>query len=282
MSSMQSAMRWVFENADGKLEKTDDVTIGEDGIARCRKCGEPRQTVLKTPYGKTVKLPIVCKCQEEEELRAIEAMEQRKMEAEWRKMMSNAFSSPKMREQTFEADDGRFGAEQMAKCRAYADRFIQASGELDYGLLLFGKSDSGKTFMSCCVANRLLDNGMKVVMRSMPRLIRSLDDRQERQRTEWLMKNADLLILDDLGAERTTSYGQEIVYDVIDTRYQQKRPILVSTNLTLEELTAPQDVMAERIYGRILECCLPIRVETGRKRATAERYDRMIKDLGLK
>jgi DNA replication protein DnaC len=68
----------------------------------------------------------------------------------------------------------------------------------------------------------------------------------------------DLLILDDLGAERGTEYALEQVFAVIDARYRSRKPLVVTTNLTLDALKHPDDLAHARIYDRILEICAPI------------------------
>ena len=56
-----------------------------------------------------------------------------------------------------------------------------------------------------------------------------------------LLYTSPLLILDDFGMERGTEYGLEQVYSVIDSRYRSGKPLIATTNLTLEELQHPQD-----------------------------------------
>ena len=60
-------------------------------------------------------------------------------------------------------------------------------------------------------------------------------------------------------------YPEEILYDnmkqvfsIIDSRYRSNKPLIVTTNLKLDELTYPPDLAHARIYDRILECCAPI------------------------
>ncbi len=243
----------------------------EDGIPICPDCHTPRAVMVE---GKL--MPRLCRCQEEAREREERESEERERKARTERLLRTAFSSREMRECTFEADDGRYGKAQMEVCRRYAERC--ASGA-DYGLLMFGEPDGGKTFASCCIANRLIEDGKRVVMRSVPQLIiaRNLDDEQQLRS----LLSCDLLMLDDLGAERSTSYAQEFVYAVVDGRYQQRRPMVVSTNLTRTELYKTPDITARRTYNRILEVCLPVEFDTGRKRATAERYEAMRRDLGL-
>ena len=69
----------------------------------------------------------------------------------------------------------------------------------------------------------------------------------------------DLLIIDDLGVERSTEYALEQMFFVIDSRYRSRRPIIITTNLIkLSELKNSPDLAHTRIYDRILERCAPI------------------------
>lgn len=274
-SSMQSALRSMLDGFEGKPFGSDTF-VGDDGLVHCSRCGTPRQVVLTDSEGTVRKMPCMCECMvmaEEEQKREEKRKRAEKSE---RARIRAAFPSEAMRQKTFDADDGKFGAEQMRKARAYANRFAETGGKLDYGLLFFGRPDSGKTFLSCCIANAALDAGHSVIMRSMPQLLVQRDDAM----LDRLLA-CDLLVLDDLGAERSTSFGQEYVYAVVDGRYSARKPMVVSTNLTREELAAPADVMSARIYGRVLEACLPVEVETGRRRATRDRYREIMDDLGV-
>ena len=65
-------------------------------------------------------------------------------------------------------------------------------------------------------------------------------------------------IIDDFGMERGTEYALEQTYNIIDSRYRSRKPLIVTTNLTLTELKNPQDTAHARIYDRLLELCTPI------------------------
>ena len=81
----------------------------------------------------------------------------------------------------------------------------------------------------------------------------------------------DLLIIDDLGAERGTEYAVENVFNVIDRRYRSGKPLIITTNLHISMLTNEQSLDKKRIYDRILELCIPICVNGASKRtATAK------------
>ena len=69
-----------------------------------------------------------------------------------------------------------------------------------------------------------------------------------------------LLIIDDLGVERNSEFAREQVFSVIDSRYRSQLPMIVTTNLTPKEMKTPADLSRARIYDRVLERCVPIRV----------------------
>ena len=68
----------------------------------------------------------------------------------------------------------------------------------------------------------------------------------------------DLLIIDDLGVECNTQYAMEQMFSVVDSRYRSGKPLIVTTNLKLDEIKHPSDLAHTRIYDRILERCAPI------------------------
>ena len=71
----------------------------------------------------------------------------------------------------------------------------------------------------------------------------------------------DLLVLDDLGAERNTSFSKECVFDVVDKRLLTGKPMIVTTNIQLSVMMQAADLDDRRIFDRILEVCVPIRFD---------------------
>ena len=67
-----------------------------------------------------------------------------------------------------------------------------------------------------------------------------------------------LLILDDLGIERNTEYSLENLFNVIDARYVSGKPMIITTNLHLNELMNQKQLSLKRIYDRVLERSMPV------------------------
>ena len=86
-----------------------------------------------------------------------------------------------------------------------------------------------------------------------------------------------LLIIDDFGMERGTEYALEQIYNIVDSRYRSRKPLIVTTNLTLDELRHPQDTAHARIYDRLLEMCVPISCigVSFRKETAQEKLERL-------
>jgi len=128
------------------------------------------------------------------------------------------------------------------------------------GLLLFGDVGTGKSFFAGCIANALLDRDVPVLMTNFPTILNRLTGMFSDDRADFIASfdEYDLLIIDDLGVERSTEYAMEQMFFVIDSRYRSRRPMIITTNLKLAELKNPPDLAHARIYDRILERCAPI------------------------
>ena len=93
----------------------------------------------------------------------------------------------------------------------------------------------------------------------------------------------ELAVIDDLGAERDSSYALEQVFNVIDARYRQKKPLIVTTNILYETLKNETDPKYKRIYERVVEMCpIVVSMNTGRRRAEIAREKKRLAESILK
>lgn len=120
-------------------------------------------------------------------------------------------------------------------------------------LLFTGSPGVGKTFMSNCVVNALTQKGYGIIYVTAAHLVSSIQDqifRSGKTSTQVLepLLLCDLLIIDDLGAEFSSEYSQKQLYEVIDSRLNAEKKMIISTNLTVLKI---QETYDERLSSRI-------------------------------
>ena len=125
-----------------------------------------------------------------------------------------------------------------------------------------------------------MGKGVPVVMTSFVKLLEIIQSTGQESTILSNLNSAQLVIFDDLGAERGTDYTLEKVYNIVDSRYRKRLPMILTTNLTIEQMKDEQDIRYSRIYDRIFESCYPMQF-TGpswRKKEASRRF-KEIEDL---
>ena len=251
---------------------------GEDGLLYCGKCRTPKQFRMEAPPMKGRLLPHPCRCEQERLDREAAEQEARRHRQTVADLKRKGFTDPAMREWTFANDNSK--CPQMKHARFYVENWT-AMQEENIGYLLWGGVGTGKSYFAGCVANALMEQEVAVRMTNFALILNDLTASFE-GRNEYIARlcRAPLLILDDFGMERGTEYSLEQVYNVIDSRYRSRRPLIVTTNLSLQDLQHPQDTAHARIYDRLLEMCAPIRFSGENfRRATAQDKLARLKNL---
>lgn len=151
-------------------------------------------------------------------------------------------------------DNREMAAKALQLCRLYADNVDRIIAERNGGGLYFHSATkgSGKTFLSTILGNELIKRGKRVLWYSMPNLLQEVKNSYDRESgtstAEVLNKirNAPILILDDIGVERQTSWVNETVFSFLDHRMATCKPTLFTSNHLPDELAYD-----ERIIDRI-------------------------------
>lgn len=221
-----------------------------DGLKHCAVCGEPVE-VVTSKWGKRF---IACRCvldkaaAEKAELAAGNALiveRERKRES----CIPMRFRS---------ADIGNLEPDsyQRRACERYVETFKQRL-EDGRSLLLYGPVGTGKTHAACAVGNAVLKAGYRVFFAAAGDLpkIRGWDEEEAFWQS---VSGADLLIFDDFGATRTTATGLEKTFNAIDGRYRARLPTLITTNLSPADMRKAENGDMQRIFDRVLECCVPV------------------------
>ncbi len=139
----------------------------------------------------------------------------------------------------------------MEKILSKSMSFLKNFSTTDENLLFYGGPGTGKTFLSHCITKELMDKGSFVVYRTAEELIKSLKEIRFNGDTslEEILINCDLLIIDDLGTEQLSDFTKMEMFNLLNTKLLKQKKMLVSTNLTLENLL---NTYSERITSRLL------------------------------
>lgn len=268
-----------------KASKGDHYEEGDyfvDGLLYCGKCHTAKQCRFEAAWGGIMEPYFLCECgmkrREEEE----KARKAREFQSEVRRLRKLGFPDAEMAHWTFANDDGA-DAKISSIAHKYVDNFVEMK-KRGKGLLLYGTVGSGKTYIAACIANELINRGRPCLVTNFARITNTLQGMFEgKQRYLDDLNRLDLLVIDDLSAERDTSFMNEMVFNVIDARYRSGKPLIVTSNLTSEELMRPNNIDKQRIYSRVLEMCFPVEVKGVDRRKKKLRDDSadMARLLGL-
>lgn len=256
----------IIDAANRNNAQADGDYLDDEGLLCCGKCHTRKQLVEPLPEGlrrteteTTMTVGVPCECRK----KAIEREEQLERE---RKEMEAVAALKKQSLMDDRLADANFENFQQTKqnsrhlrlCRRYAECFNEMM-EKNQGLLFYGGVGTGKTYAAACIANYLLSRRRSVVMTSFVKLLESMMNFKEDDSVLISRLNrAKLLIIDDLGAERSTDFALEKVYNIVDSRYRAKLPVILTTNLSMDELMQATDIRYTRIYDRIFEMCYPL------------------------
>lgn len=251
-NAVLSAVSASLENA---IQQHGDYPV--NGILFCGRCNKPKEA-FKTLLGMTVKVGVMCDCQ----LSEMEKREQKKRTDRISINRSIAFGSDRLAEElskcTFANSNTPTDEGAMGKAKEYADHYDEYR-QKGKGILFWGNVGCGKTFAALCIVNQLLDNGHTALFTSITRIANDMFALRS-GRSEYLddLLHYDIVVLDDLGAERDSEWMMEQVYAVIDTFSRARKPIVITTNLKKNEIMDESNQSKARIYSRVMGICDPV------------------------
>lgn len=231
----------------------------KDGHAYCKICNARKDGKILEIFGRKMIFKQKCACD----------IEKDKKEKEWKRRMEvmelkkSCFISMAQWEHTF----GNFIGEE-SNAFMIAKNYVRDFEKMkkdNIGLIFFGTVGSGKTYLAEAIANELIETLLlRVKIRNFAQIINDLQrGGYDFNKNEYIrgLVSIPLLILDDLGIERDTSYAKEQVYEIVNSRYLEKKPTIFTTNLSMNKISnCEEGIEYQRIYSRILEMCIPVRV----------------------
>lgn len=259
---------------------TDSLSEGK----KCPHCGEVVPPLEIEVLGKKRWVQPVCKCEADIQKAEIETYKNAQREREVRELFAISDLGDRFENASFDNYQTRPGAEKAEKIsRYYAENFSEFGLE---SILLWGIPGNGKSHLAAAVHNHLRKQGKVVVFVSMPELLKRIKstfgngNKESEQQILKALNICDLLIIDDIGAEKTSDWVQEIIFLIIDNRYRRNKPVMATSNLEPKELA---ERIGKRSYDRVLEISQPIenkatsyRREVARGRVS--KFDRIINE----
>ena len=246
--------------ADGQAPEPGDY-FNESGLLVCGNCDTPRQTAIELS-GKQAVVWCLCACREAawKENQQDNTRRQAALRAE--RIQESAGGQGVDLDCTF---DDLEDSKALEVCRRYVQHWAEVQAE-NMGLLLYGPPGTGKTTAAAAVANALRAQGIAVTFVSVAKAVNS--GGFDKSALLDAARAADLLILDDLGARRNTTYARSVEFAIVDARYQAGKPMLCTTNLSLDELRAAGELEEQRTFSRVLELCTPVLFDGPDRRTT--------------
>lgn len=259
----------------------------EPGI--CKYCGKAIEPLGFLYDGKVYWYPVLfaCDCaQAQADRQKIEAMAENEAKAEReRRRTAELYIGSGMKERSKEQTFENFVREEECEDNAWWQAKLYAeSWDIrnlhGQGMRIEGGTGTGKTHLANAVSNKLIPEGVAVVFTSHGAMLREIkqayDNKWDSCEALKRFERADLLIIDDLGKESCTEWGIDTLYDILDSRYMSKAPVLITTNLSdkgLADALTPKSGTgrhkAESIVSRIRETSKHVRL-TGKDRRKTE------------
>ena len=258
----------MFRNLNDNRECAENEFFGKDGLIYCSVCKKPKQAVAECKTG-SFKHKKLCDC----ELQKMKEDEE-KLEFEENQRLIRKFSSicfdgrEKLLNYTFE--NSKKSNTAIKLCYNYCEKWEEVK-ENNVSLLLCGSVGSGKTYLACSICNKLIkEQKVPVKFISEYSYINSYSSAKDKGDFLNSFAKYPLIVFDDFGSKSFKKNDESngwlsFVFDLIDMRYMQEKPMVITTNLSKELFDTEKfsSIDKQRVFSRIKEMSgVPIEVKS--------------------
>lgn len=220
----------------------DKITTSVSNTSKCQKCND-------TGFIYTDNGAIECEC-------ALRARDQRRIE----KLFKSARIPARYRNKTLENFDASLQSKAYKIAVEYTKTWPKGNGE---SLFFVGPVGTGKSHLARAILSTMIRrHGISGLAATVPNLMDDLrpgaDDGKSNEQIQ-LLKTVPLLVLDDLGAQKNTEWVTERLFVIINARYDEMLPTVITSNIYLEDLRKTPGW--DRLIDRIVEMATAVRME---------------------
>lgn len=242
-----------------------DHSVMPDSEYKCPICGKVIPPKRFEMFGRTNYVQPKCKCVTEKFQNELQRLVDHEKQERIKKYFNFSTIGERFDSYTFQNFKQREGSEEAFEA---AQKFAFDFEKRETGLFIYGSPGNGKTHLAAAIAHTIKERGHTVVFQTVPKLLERIratfngKNRESEQEIMDVLTTAKLLVLDDIGAEKVSGWVLEVIFRIIDGRYQRKLKTIITSNLKptdlekhlIERPDDPNAVMkAARLIDRILE-----------------------------
>lgn len=244
---MKEFFKSLAERA-GKNQIRNENDYVKDGLLYCGDCNTPKQCKVELD-GEIITPPINCECVRKAKEANERAIEEEKRQIRIDRLRAAGIKDDKLLSCTF-ANDKQPDNKYSQFARRYCEQWDKVKAE-NIGLIFYGDTGRGKSFLAACIANELISREIPVLMKTESDILDELWDTENKAGYIDKIASVPLFIFDDFGTGRDTAYATEQIKKIIDKRYYSEKPTIFTTNLSPDTFSNPKNIDEKRIYERV-------------------------------
>ena len=195
------------------------------------------------------------KKEDEEKLKYIRQEEER-IQRRWMVKVKTALIPERFKDRTLNSYIAKTSDQKtaLAFAKEYAENFDQVM-KTGRSAIFVGKVGTGKTHLAVGIALSIMEQQRSPLFTTVQRLVRRVKDSwRTKEETESEVIEAfaspDLLILDEIGVQFGSEFEKQILFDVLNERYEKLKPSILLSNIPREQLG---EYLGERVTDRLRE-----------------------------